>query len=278
MSAVDDTTGLVGVDSVKLVENSSNSEESSDDFGNFSDASFDDSIVEGVSQLNFDVYLDKLLPEKSSSKDFSVKNSDGKIKCSLEDLISDERPHVVYEQLVQLRTVLRPFVWSRSHLKSSLWHILNLPEEESLEQKVKKKQDPLNDSLFIEIRSLLNDSNIHTNFILKDHFKIDYYPPLVPVSLKAVEEQDQERRIPKYLTTDIDGVEDLKIHHDTLCHAIDVLFVELRELNKRQLGLVKDKTTFENVVTNLTGHTQRLYRDEIALYNKKVRRKNKFRW
>lgn len=246
---------------------------SDDDFGNFSDASFEEETESKLKELSTDAYLDELLPDT-----FAAQKNQTIDKVSLADLISEERPHVIFEQLVKVRSVPRPFIWDKSHLKASLWHILNIPVEETLEHRLKKKRDPLNDSLFFKFQSLIRDSNIHSNFILKDHFKLSYYPPLMPASVQDVDEEDQEIEIPKYLAIDPDNVKDLKGYHDALCHAIDVLFVNLQHLSQKESSLVSDKTTFESVVTNLTGHTQRLHRDEIAFYNKKMRRKSKFGW
>ena len=66
-------------------------------------------------------------------------------------------------------------------------------------------------------------------------------------------------------------------YHDKLCHMIDSLINELKLLKEKEFKLEKDKHLYENLVMNLTGHTQRLQRNEIALYNKKKEKKlNKF--
>lgn len=259
--------GLVISDNSNASRSSDMNNDDSDEFGNFSDASFENEDAE----QDVMKYLDQLFPDAeytggASKEDFY-----------LEQLILDERPHVIYEQVIQLRTALRPFVWKNSHMKSNLWHILRIPEEEP-KKKESSDQVPLNDMFFTQLRSLIMNTNIHTNFVLREHFKITYNSPLTPASLQAIQKQEEEKEIPRLLTTPLDGVKDLQDYHDKLCHAIDVLFVELQQLDKRQADLENDKTTFENVVTNLTGHTQRLYRDEIAIYNRRNKRKNKFSW
>lgn len=263
----EDNDGLVIGDNGNGNSRSDMNNDDSDEFGNFSDASFENEDEE----QDVMKYLDQLLPDSECSEDSSKKNS------YLEQLILDERPHVIYEQVIQLRTTLRPFVWKNSRMKSNLWHILRIPDEEPKKKK-SSDQEPLDDSLFTQLRSLIMDANIHTNFVLREHFKTTYNSPLTPASLQAIQRQTEEKEIPKLLTTRLESVEKLQDYHDKLCHAIDVLFVELQQLNKRQSDLEKDKTTFENVVTNLTGHTQRLYRDEIAIYNRRHKRKNKFSW
>lgn len=238
----------------------------SDDFGSFSDASFKSELeedCEGVTR-----YLDELLPDCG---DFDRSNSE---PAALEQLLEDERPHVIYEQLVELRTALQPLSWDKSHLKANLWHILRIPEESVEKQPL--REEPLDDSLYKQLISLLKDNNVTTH-LLRDRFKMNYNSPLTPLS-RAEDEKEQGRAIRGLLDKTVDAADDLSEYHDALCNAIDVLFVELRQLNDRQAALMSDKDTFESVITNLTGHTQRLYRDEVALYNKRIKKKSKFKW
>lgn len=235
----------------------------SDDFGNFSDASFEE-------QDEVERYLEQLLP-KDTCEPLSQRN--GREKLGLVELLKDERPRVVYEQLVQLRPVLQPLNWNKSHLKSDLWHILRLPEQEPA-ARVPVPERPLDDSLYKKLRASLEDKSTETNTVLRDQFRFDYSVPLAPGSLQFEDEDD----IPGLLTQSEENVNDLQKYHDQLCHAVDVLFGKLKQLQEQQELLISDKTTFENVVTNLTGHTQRLYRDEVALYNKKLKKRNKFSW
>lgn len=246
------------------------SESESDDFGSFSDASFENDAEE-VDQDNIAQYLDQLLPDC----DGLAKSRSGPVV--LGDLLRDERPQVIYEQLVDLRTVLQPFTWDKSHLKANLWHILRIPEEKKVDRNP-VAEEPLDDSLYKQVQSLLEGTSVRTSHLLKDHFNMNYTVPLTPILLHAEEEWEQERAIPTLLAKSVSETKDLTEYHDALCHAIDVVFVELRELNERRVGLMTDKTTFENVITNLTGHTQRLYRDEVALYNKRIKKRNKFGW
>ncbi|CAR29489.1 hypothetical protein ZYGR_0AD01710 [Zygosaccharomyces rouxii] len=258
-------------------------ESDSDDFGSFSDASIEqeeEHIAEEVSQEldddsnNVEKYLDQILPLDDSIPKEPLPN------VELDTLIQDERPRIIYEQLVLLRTVLRPFIWDKSHIKSNLWHILRIPER-TIPNKQELGREPLNDSLFIALLNMLDDNKSRSQTALRDQLGINYSPPLAPIFLQEEVEKQEEKEIPGLLAISPDEVENLQGYHDKLCQSIDLLLIKLQESRAEQIDLVKDKTTFENVVTNLTGHTQRLYRDEVAFYNKhknKNKRKNRFSW
>lgn len=264
-------TETVDVDPVSPVVEEEAAE--SDDFGSFSDASFEngtdqeDEVHNEIAQ-----YLDELLPDCGV-----LAQPDDSQPVALEQLLQDERPQVIYEQLVELRTGLQPLSWDKSHLKANLWHILRIPEDNKAEKEI-SREEPLDDSLYRRLMPLLKDTNIHTVHLLRDQFKMNYTAPLTPIVVHDEEEKDQERAIPSLLAKKVDADGALTEYHDALCHAIDVLFVELHKLMEREAALRIDKTTFENVITNLTGHTQRLYRDEVALYNKRIKRRSKFSW
>ncbi|CAI1809742.1 hypothetical protein SEUBUCD646_0B01100 [Saccharomyces eubayanus] len=257
--------------------------DTSDDFGNFSDASVENDLYNTVtisSEAVIDGCLDKILPDGNfSSLEMGTVKSNC---CELSRLIEDERPHVIYEQLVQLDFVLQPFVWNKSHIRKNLLHILRLSDNDGSDNAhLKKQEEPLNDELFKRICDIVEkNEQTATGLFLRDNFKIDYTPPMTLKSIQVEEEHEQEQHIPQLLAadyTDMDG-EALRRYHDRLCQSIDFLVSKSKSLKKKQQDLLNDKTTFENVVTNLTGHTQRLQRDEIALYNKKRSKKKRFSW
>ncbi|AJP85816.1 BMC_2a_G0002110.mRNA.1.CDS.1 [Saccharomyces cerevisiae] len=259
--------------------------DSSDDFGNFSDASVENDLYNQNSTLTtssesvVDNCLNKILPKG----EFDLEEETIKNDCfKLSKLIEDERPHVIYEQLVQLDPVLQPFIWNKSHIRRNLLHILRLSDNNGSEGVgTKREEEPLNDELFKRICDAVEkNEQTATGLFLRDNFKIDYTPPMTLKSLQKEEEREQEQHIPQLLMVDFTSMdeESLRQYHDTLCQSIDFLVSKSRSLKKQQRDLLKDKTTFENVVTNLTGHTQRLQRDEIALYNKKRNKKKRFSW
>ena len=273
-------------DQIEPVTNALDAEsDSSDDFGNFSDASVENDLYNQNSTLTtssesvVDNCLNKILPKG----EFDLEEETIKNDCfKLSKLIEDERPHVIYEQLVQLDPVLQPFIWNKSHIRRNLLHILRLSDNKGSEGVgTKREEEPLNDELFKRICDAVEKSEqTATGLFLRDNFKIDYTPPMTLKSLQKEEEREQEQHIPQLLMADFTSMdeESLRQYHDTLCQSIDFLVGKSRSLKKQQRDLLKDKTTFENVVTNLTGHTQRLQRDEIALYNKKRNKKKRFSW
>ncbi|CAI4252159.1 BAQ_1a_G0002000.mRNA.1.CDS.1 [Saccharomyces cerevisiae] len=273
-------------DQIEPVTNALDAEsDSSDDFGNFSDASVENDLYNQNSTLTtssesvVDNCLNKILPKG----EFDLKEETIKNDCfKLSKLIEDERPHVIYEQLVQLDPVLQPFIWNKSHIRRNLLHILRLSDNNGSEGVgTKREEEPLNDELFKRICDAVEkNEQTATGLFLRDNFKIDYTPPMTLKSLQKEEEREQEQHIPQLLMADFTSMdeESLRQYHDTLCQSIDFLVSKSRSLKKQQRDLLKDKTTFENVVTNLTGHTQRLQRDEIALYNKKRNKKKRFSW
>ncbi|EDO17124.1 hypothetical protein Kpol_1025p45 [Vanderwaltozyma polyspora DSM 70294] len=248
---------------------------SSDDFGNFSDASIeqDEGPVDGDLINN---YLDAIFPSNLYED-----KSDPEIERKLVELVSDERPAVIYEQLVQLDTVLVPFIWNKSFIKSTLLHILRI-NDDAVDINPVMEEKPSDDSLFSRILNTINSNIQPTNTIMADQFKFKYIPPLTHRSLIEEEEKEQESNIPRLIAMDVDSLEsnsavsELQQYHDQLCNAIDLLYVKLKVLSKHENDLIRDKTTFENVVTNLTSHAQRLHRDEIANYNKK--KKHRYSW
>ncbi|AJQ15678.1 CPA_1a_G0001890.mRNA.1.CDS.1 [Saccharomyces cerevisiae] len=273
-------------DQIEPVTNALDAEsDSSDDFGNFSDASVENDLYNQNSTLTtssesvVDNCLNKILPKG----EFDLEEETIKNGCfKLSKLIEDERPHVIYEQLVQLDPVLQPFIWNKSHIRRNLLHILRLSDNNGSEGVgTKREEEPLNDELFKRICDAVEkNEQTATGLFLRDNFKIDYTPPMTLKSLQKEEEREQEQHIPQLLMADFTSMdkESLRQYHDTLCQSIDFLVSKSRSLKKQQRDLLKDKTTFENVVTNLTGHTQRLQRDEIALYNKKRNKKKRFSW
>lgn len=275
------TSGGITNENKDNIQQDQESDSDSDDFGNFSDASIEEegeneganeAAETGDDLANVDKYLDQILPPNDNIPKESVKED------KLDKLIQDERPKIIYEQLVLLRTVLRPLIWDESHIKSNLWHILRIPER-TKPNKQETGREPLNDSLFIALIKMLNDNNISSQTMLRDQLGINYSSALSPIFLQDEVEEEEEKELPALLSTSPDEVENLQEYHDKLCHSIDLLLGKLQESCAQKVDLIKDKITFENVITNLTGHTQRLYRDEVAFYNKqKNKKKNRFSW
>ncbi|CCE65298.1 hypothetical protein TPHA_0K01650 [Tetrapisispora phaffii CBS 4417] len=265
--------------------------DSSDDFGNFSDASFEnEDDLEENTQSDANVNELKELINKNFDKIF-----DEEIKCEdianeqatrsheIQELILSERPSVIYEQLVQLDTVLHPFVWSKSSIKAAVFHILRIELTHDLDS-LETDQEPLSDVLFAKILGSLGSELPPTEKVLHDYFKYKYVPRITHRSLQSANELELYEKIPSLINTDVNSLESesavssLQEYHDLVCNAIDLLYVKYKVLTKRESDLNRDKAMFENVVSNLTGHTQRLQRNEIANYNKQKKKQHRFSW
>lgn len=252
-----------------------------DDFGDFSDASFEATALEIDDRL-VDNAIDGLFGD-STVENLQDDKEEGR-KYQLTDLLSDERPNVIYHALVDTdgRDIL-PFIWNQSNLRSAVLNILRIRDPlvstDSQEDDAELRNTTVDDSLFMSIMTLIDDSSIALNphvSLLKEKFNISFVPHITHLSLQEDYKREQTSNIPDLVGENIDSVTNMKDYHDQLCNIIDQLIVELKELKSNEMKLNEDKKTFEHVVTNLSGHTQRLQRDEIALFNKKKHNNNKW--
>lgn len=261
--------------------------ESDDDFGNFSDASFEPVEDVSESQEVLNDKIDRVFGEKTVD---SVQHNVPATHTSvLEDLLREERPNVVYHALVDSdKRDIPPFLWNRSNLRSTMLKVLRLDQPSSGQlgtpplvgdaaggPSATPPPGIADDQLYQKVAALAQDTDIAVGpgtQLLRDHFGIQYLPPLVQPSLAATVQRESLEGIPELLKR----ADDDDTLHDELCNVIDLVVLELRRLEETRLQLEADKKTFERVITNLSGHTQRLQRDEIAHYNKKKSRHN--RW
>lgn len=266
-----------------IPNNNVTSSDDDDDFGNFSDASFESE--DNVNQSSQGM-IDNALKETFSEEHTIRKDSDND-EVQLTDLLADERPNVIYHELIDTDNRDIPaFMWNQSNLRATVLHILRLkdPLIEGNKNKMRLPIEPvtLDDSLFKRIMNFVQEENIpikENALLLKEQFHISYLPPLTQPSLAEDYNHELKNRIPTLLKSQDETSSEN--YHDTLCNAIDLLIVELRSLHERQLQLETDKQTYEHVITNLSGHTQRLQRDEIAMFNRKksqYKKWHRFSW
>ncbi|SCV00593.1 LANO_0F07646g1_1 [Lachancea nothofagi CBS 11611] len=193
-------------------------------------------------------------------------------KHDLSELIRDERPRVVYEQLVVLDPHLRPFQWRHSRLRSELLHTLQIEDVPETPKVTKVLDNALYKCLepFLGNPESGNVSGIQS--ILGDKL-------LAPERLPTPKPTALELKI-----KDIDSLneQELSETHDQLIDALLAVCGTIHEIREVRAQLDADKEMFEDLVTNLVGHTQRIRRDEIAKYNKKNKRSlkygKKFKW
>lgn len=288
--------------------------DSDDNFGNFSDASFENEELQTESNI-VNTCLDEYFGSEPETEDSTI--SDDTI-YKVDDLINGGRSAIIYEQLVKLQSVLQPIIWNKSALRHDLLHKLRIREDDDdddydileLNQygspiKGRRKSHtgyhssstgddevlPLDDRLFTKILTLINDDAMmlsNDSHPLKETFKMKYVPNLAPQILQNEWLNEQEKQIPSLISKDFKDLEDmnqsdLQEYRDQLCNSIDVLCIKLQEINDKRQILNADKSIYENVITNLTGHTQRLYRTQLENYNKKKskskeKKKKKFGW
>ncbi|SCU93710.1 LADA_0G04522g1_1 [Lachancea dasiensis] len=237
---------------------------SDSDFGDFEGISDSDEPI----QLSWEEQLDSILGPR---QEISHTNQ----KHDLAELIEGERPKVVYEQLVLVEPHLRAFQWRHSKLRSELLHTLQI-EDVPVVPKITKSVDT---SLFDLLEPYLGagtdqehkSKDISKVLGNKVHASEHSSPPLSSsiVQLQAKDLDDLEE-------------EELTHTHDQLIDAISVVCKSILQNEELRTQLIADKEMFEDLVTNLVGHTQRLRRDEIAQFNKKNRRSfkygKKFKW
>ncbi|SCU84602.1 LAFA_0D10880g1_1 [Lachancea sp. 'fantastica'] len=192
-------------------------------------------------------------------------------KHDLNELICEERPKVIYEQLVALEPHLRPFQWRHSKLRSKLLHTLQI-EDIPETPKVVKKLDP---SLYERLASLLEDNQA------KDDTAIiaDLLGAKLSVSVADdIHDSTTQPTIAELRSIDIDSLDTHSLNnaHNQLIDAILTVCQEIRENDINRERLIEEKGTFEDLLTNLIGHTQRLHRDEIAEFNRKKKSGSKY--
>lgn len=224
--------------------------DSDSDFGDFEEASFKE-------KRNPNIDLSLVLDEVVGCSDINISLQNNE-SYKLRDLLENERPKIIYEQLIELDTYLRPFRWDQSHLKSILLRTLNINESSDSSKQLIK---PIDDSLFNQLLQVKDNQ--------------DYIPDILKIDPEL--KLDEEVEPIKLLEEDIiEG--NLKHTRDQLVLAINKIMKEIKENDTIKRNLLQDKVIYEDVITNLVGHTQRLRREEIALYNKKQKHKKRFSW
>ncbi|SCU92737.1 LAME_0F01266g1_1 [Lachancea meyersii CBS 8951] len=233
----------------------------------FGDSDSDFGDFEGVPSLETPTTLkieDHLNVILGSSQAIPYMNEEHTLK----ELLEDERPKVVYEQLVILEPHLQPFQWRHSKLRSELLHTLQIEDIIETPKVVKILDRSLYESLSVHLETPEGQNNEHL------------IAQLLGSKLQPPQETHQQTPIAvsDLRSKELDSLNDsdLSVVHDQLIDAILTTCRNLREKDALRAQLIADKNTFEDLVTNLIGHTQRLRRDEIAQFNKKNRKSSKY--
>ncbi|CUS22935.1 LAQU0S07e03532g1_1 [Lachancea quebecensis] len=234
--------------------------DSDSDFGDFAGVSKGEAAVPEI--LSPQEQLDRALGQREKIQYVNQSHS-------LDELIKDERPRVVYDHLVLLETQLRPFSWRDSKLRSLLLQTLQISDEPDLP----KARKPLDSSLYSQLKPRLGEEGV------------DYAALLSQVcgDKLSVNDKSSVQRVEILEAKDLEQLdtEALRHVHDNLLDAVLAVCQEIGGTAAVRSELEADKSMYEGLVTNLVGHTQRLRRDEIADFNKKHKRGSKygkFKW
>ncbi|OEJ83985.1 Uncharacterized protein AWRI3579_g2601 [Hanseniaspora osmophila] len=249
-----------------------------DDFGNFSDASIDEDLNVNTSQFetprlkntNCDEQINSIIElmfNDTNNPEFTheaeVLESQQSNHCDINSLLSP-RSRIIYEQLVCLPIQEEPpLLWSNSYMRVLLYNILNIKDHDKIKHEelntspskisTLETNTPINSTMFNQITELLN-------------IKIQHHVP----ETEKFEEPVPKFNINEMKTELLQEIRNLSNNKELL-----ELSSELIDIKLTHMELLKDKQTYEQVINNLVGHTQRLRRNEIAKYNKKHHRQLK---
>lgn len=219
------------------------SSESDSDFGEFDEAS--------SLEIGSDTSLEKCLSVGSLMSSLLGNSKLPQFErkhCNLESLLEEERPKIIYEQLVLLESHLRPLKWPKSDIRLMLLRTLNI--EEQMPQPLKPKI--LQDSLYVELEG--NKNSLESLGIEKLNERVSDVEVSTLLGMSSFEDMSEDS---------------LSIVHDQLIVAIHKVLIDINEMRTKEQELLEDKSTFEQVIINLVGHAQRIRREEIALYKKR---------
>ncbi|CEP60493.1 Laa2p LALA0_S01e12156g [Lachancea lanzarotensis] len=249
---------------LQMADPHASSSDSDSDFGDFEGV--DDTSTVPIVSLEDQLNLIFGPPQ-------TIPNSDE--EHSLEELIVEERPKVIYEQLIALEPHVRPFQWRHSNLRSKLLHTLRIDDIPETPKVVRTLDSSLYESLavLLEEPQAGNDDSIAE--LLGAKLKVSV-PDDIP--------EHASLTVAELRSIDLESLNAASLYntHNQLIDAILTVCRDIRENEIVRERLIEEKGTFEDLLTNLIGHTQRLHRDEIAEFNRKKKKGfkygKKFKW
>ncbi|KAL6940748.1 hypothetical protein ACO0QE_004663 [Hanseniaspora vineae] len=205
--------------------------------------------------------IDLMFPETKSA-DLHVPESQYLSHRDLSSLLS-ARSRIIYEQLVCLPIQeTPPILWSNSYMRALLYNILNIKDHGEIHQQkliTSSSKTSTTDTSTTVHSTLFNQITELMNKRLQHHTpQAEFEDPAVKFNVTEVKPQILQ--------------EIKKISNN---EEILDLSAKLIDMKLKHMDLLKDKQTYEQVINNLVGHTQRLRRSEIAKYNKKHHRQSK---
>lgn len=250
--------------SEEVVQNDQISMNEEDEFGSFSDASFDDfeepqvienSIIKLPQSVfsnpqELEIKLEELvnltfpgsLPEYENNEDTSILN---------------ERSEQLLERLTSL-IYLKPYNWQKSSLRKQLLVTLGISDIDNNSRK-RLNQFDADEYIVTPFKELnINDDEKlklidETDYILEDY-------------LTNLKNDDELNKLSDEELSEINKDYNLKLK------MVENL---LSIWENEKFKLTEDKNTFESVVENLIGHTQRIRREESFKSQQKEKEKSK---
>lgn len=177
-----------------------------------------------------------------------------------QDLLKNEKTRKVYDALFPNGKPLPPVQWRREPLQKLLRQTLNIdePQEEEVEE---KEEYVIQDLLYLKLEEDRDQKSLE---------QLGYKK----LNAEGVPDADLSQLLSYQDFQTIPGNE-LPVIHDQLIDAIETVLLDLESLQNEEQELLKDKATYEELITNLVGHTQRIRREEIAEYQRKHKSKSK---
>jgi hypothetical protein len=245
-------------------------EEDDDDFGAFSDASFDD-FEEPQPQTHGPEAL-----STSGSFPQSLFSDKEQLRAKLEELanaafpdklprfsvpddtsILNVRSRHLLEQLTQ-PAHLKPYNWKRGSLRRQLLATLGLPDD-TLEKKERKNEFDVESYVVKKLKDMGISEDKKRQLMAGTDVKLKELEDVV-YSEDELNEMNEE---------------ELDIYIALLGEKVASVEEFLSAWEDEKSRLEEDHKTFESVVENLVGHTQRMRRDEMMKSLKKAKEKGK---
>lgn len=264
---------------VKEIDDDDDNDDDDDDFGAFSDASFDEfeqppnptpDTDTTISQPKSSQYTQ--LPQDTFSHPDELKETLSKLldqaypselpKLSIPENTSilNERSQLLLERLTAL-PYLKPYNWKKSSLRRQLLVTLGIPDSEPTNVLRKKNLDDGMQYKIISFQEL--------GFTEDDAIKYKNQSDEILQKGEEVVKNGDDHAVE---VLDDEGIDQLiGKYKEEITQVENLLAVWEHEREKLEL----DNETFEGVVENLVGHTQRLRREETLRSLKKEANKSK---
>ncbi|BAP71157.1 uncharacterized protein YBL010C [Kluyveromyces marxianus] len=174
-------------------------------------------------------------------------------KVLFQDLLKNEKTKKIYDSLFPDGQPLPPSQWRKEPLQRLIRQTLGMEEPHDEEE---EEEYVIQDLLYLKL-----EEDEHNTLESLGYERLNEDKEKVPsVDISELLAMQEFSSVP---------LEKLTVVHDQLIDAIEKVQNEINTLKAEERELLKDKETYEELITNLVGHTQRIRREEIAEYKKK---------